>query len=164
MRQPTLSIHQQKGAVAIEFSIIFILLFILFFGIVSFVMPFLLKNNYEDMASNILTEAIATPSSELGSMTADNREKLEKEIEQRAKQSINQSSLPDNWKKTCEGYEGKYVKIKDRIWSACVANPNADKLMPSIKIPLPKDEDGNHQWINIPDLPKELRGEATILR
>lgn len=159
-----LSTDKQKGAVAIEFSLIFILLFILLFGLISFFIPFLLKSHYEEVASNLLKEAIAQPGSELRSLPADKRAEQELVIQQAAREYVEQSSLPEDWKKPCSDYAGNYIKINGNIWSACVANPNTDKIMPSIKLPLPNNEQGERQSISLPNLPKELRGEAIILR
>lgn len=156
--------HQQKGAAAIEFSLFFILLFILFYGLVSFFMPFLLKNHYEQIASNLVKEAIATPGSELGSLSEEKHAELEKKIQARATQYVKQSALPDHWKQPCQGYGNNYIKKDGQSYSACVAHPSADKLMPSLKLPLFKDATGKQQWISLPDIPKELRGEAIILR
>lgn len=132
---------KQQGAASIEFVIVFIVFFMLFYGMVSLTFPLLLKATYEELSAEALREAVT-----LHSFQAD---------PQQAEDAVNavmkNTWLPEKWVKTCNGYTG-YLKINEPIWSVCVGYNELPSILPKITI----------FGFDIVNLPDEISGEATV--
>ncbi|WP_242675179.1 TadE/TadG family type IV pilus assembly protein [Phytopseudomonas dryadis] len=134
----------QRGAVAIEFSIAFIILFMIFYGLVGYSIPFLLSATYQELATEALRDAVRSPHTR-----APTPEQLVLH-QQRVQQSVRNAWLPEAWTQTCAGYDG-YLKT-GAVWSVCVRHANPRAIMPPFSI---------LGW-EVPQLPSEIRGEAKI--
>lgn len=138
------SAHKQRGAVAVEFSIAFIIFFLIFYGLVGYSIPFLLGATYQELATEALRDAIRSP---------DTRAPTPEQLalhQQRVLQTMHNSWLPEAWTQTCTGYDG-FLKTGAQ-WSVCVRHGNPESIMPPFSI---------FGW-KVPQLPSEIRGEATI--
>ncbi|WP_242674777.1 TadE/TadG family type IV pilus assembly protein [Phytopseudomonas daroniae] len=138
------SAHKQRGAVAVEFSIVFIIFFLIFYGLVGYSIPFLLGSTYQELATEALRDTIRTPNTR-----APTAEQLALH-QQRVQQTLHNSWLPEAWAQTCDGYTG-YLKT-GAVWSVCVRHANPEAIMPPFSI---------FGW-KVPQLPSEIRGEAKI--
>ena len=135
---------RQRGAVAIEFSLAFIIFFLVFYGLVGYSLPFLLSATYQELATEALRDAINTPNTR-----APTAEQLLIQ-RQRVEQTVHNSWLPAAWAQPCSGYDG-YLKT-GAVWSVCVRHGNPESIIPPISL---------LGW-KVPQLPDEIRGEAQI--
>jgi len=138
------SAYKQRGAVAVEFSIAFIIFFLIFYGLVGYSIPFLLSATYQELATEALRDAIHSP---------DTRAPTPEQLvlhQQRVLQTMRNSWLPQAWTRTCTGYDG-FLKT-GAVWSVCVRHDNPESIMPPFSI---------FGW-KVPQLPSEIRGEAKI--
>ncbi|SDH24259.1 TadE-like protein [Pseudomonas flavescens] len=136
--------HKQRGAVAVEFSITFVIFFLIFYGMVGYSIPFLLSATYQELATEALRDAIRS---------TDTRAPTAQQLathQQRVLQTMRNSWLPQAWTQTCSGYDG-FLKT-GAVWSVCVRHGNPESIMPALSI---------FGW-KVPQLPSELRGEAKI--
>lgn len=136
--------HTQRGAVAVEFSIAFIIFFMIFYGLVGYSIPFLLGATYQELATEALRDAIHSP---------DTRSPTPQQLalhQQRVLQTMRNSWLPQAWTQPCSGYDG-FLKT-GAVWSVCVRHASPESIMPPFSI---------FGW-KVPQLPSEIRGEAKI--
>ncbi len=138
------SAHKQRGAVAVEFSIAFIIFFLIFYGLVGYSIPFLLSATYQELATEALRDAIRSPD------TRAPTPEQQALYQQRVLQTMRNSWLPEAWMQPCAGYDG-FLKTGAQ-WSVCVRHDNPESIMPPFSI---------FGW-KVPQLPSEIRGEATI--
>lgn len=132
---------KQQGAASIEFVIVFIVFFMLFYGMVSLTFPLLLKATYEELSAEALREAITFRSSQTDPQQAEDA----------VNAVIKNTWLPEKWVKTCNDYTG-YLKTNDPIWSVCVRYNDLSSILPKITL----------LGFDIVNLPDEIRGEAII--
>ncbi|MFA5496287.1 MAG: hypothetical protein WC247_16095 [Porticoccaceae bacterium] len=133
--------RKARGAAAIEFSLVFILLFVVFYGIAGYTVPLLLGISYEELAAEALREAVrvrhlstdADPLAEVQAIISD-------------------SWLPAAWAQPCADYPDGYLKIAGDVWSLCLGHGNPESIIPPFTL---------FDW-QVPRLPDEIRGEASI--
>lgn len=136
---------QQQGAASIEFAFMFVLVFMLFYGMVGYFVPLLLAASYQEVAGEAAREAVLHNYDRGGEGDA-RRLALAKEV-------VEDSWLPNDWKDTCEGYDG-YLRQSAAELSACIRHATPTSIIPQVAI---------FGW-RFPVLPQEIKGEATILR
>jgi hypothetical protein len=135
---------KQQGAASIEFVIVFIVFFMLFYGMVSLTFPLLLKATYEELSAEALREAVT-----LHSFQADPQQT--KNAASAVDAVLENTWLPKKWINTCAGYNS-YLKISDSVWSVCVGHNELPSILPKITI----------FGFDIVNLPDEISGEATV--
>lgn len=138
--------HRQRGAAAIEFAVVFMVFFTIFYGMIGYSIPFLLGATYQELAAEALREAIRT------AHTRGLTEAQRAGHQARVLQSMRNTWLPASWASTCNGYGGAYLKMSGAQWSVCVRHANPESIMPPISL---------LGW-KIPALPSEITGEAVI--
>lgn len=142
------SAHKQRGAVSIEFAAMFVIFFLLFYAVVGYTVPLLLAATYQEVASAALREGIRHHDLLLHNMSADELNKQQ----QKVNEVIAASWLPEKWRKTCGDYSGSYLKSTENVWSVCLRHDKPSDILASISL---------LGW-QVPQLPDEIRGEASI--
>ncbi|WP_375057290.1 TadE family protein [Zobellella sp. DQSA1] len=147
--------RSQIGAASIEFAIVFVLMFVLFYGLVGYTIPLMLGAAYQQLSAEAVRQAVSTPNiyhyhvgTEDPRITA-----IKTNAELKAARVIEDSWLPPGWANRCDGYADSFLKISDDgEWSACVSHNKPSTIMPAISL---------LGW-RIPQLPDEIRGEAKL--
>lgn len=146
----------QTGAASIEFAIIFVLMFVLFYGLVSYAIPLMLGAAYQQLSAEAVRQAVATPNIyHYQASSQDPRiAAIKTHAELKATQVIADSWLPPAWANNCGDYAGSFLKISGdgSEWSACVSHNTPSTIMPALSL---------LGW-KIPQLPDEIRGEAKL--
>jgi len=137
----------QGGAISIEFACLFPTFFLVFYGLVGYSVPLLLAATYQEVASDALREAIRHHELQLGDPAA-----LRASQEARVREVIAASWLPDTWARPCAGYAGSYLRVAGAEWSVCLRHDAPRSILPPLAL---------FDW-EIPSLPEEIRGEASI--
>ena len=133
---------RQKGVASIEFVIVFVIFFMLFYGMLSLAFPLLLSATYEELSAEALREAI----------TVRSRKTDNQKIESSVNLVIKGSWLPKQWAQYCDGYSSSFIKTNDPIWSVCISHNNPSSILPKISL----------LGFDIVNLPSEIHGEAII--
>lgn len=134
--------RQQKGAASIEFAVIFMIFFMLFYGLVAFIFPLFMRATYEELAAEALREAIT--------LRADGKHG---DIEQRINETIARSWLPEAWRQPCTDSGGTFlITTADSQWKVCIGYDKVGQILPSLQI----------NGRKFPPLPQQLSGEAVI--
>jgi hypothetical protein len=132
-----------RGAVAIEFSLVFVLLFMLFYGIAGYFVPLLLGASYQQVAGDALREAVA--------MHFRPGEPID--LQAHVRQHIHRSSIPESWLHTCPGYpDNGFLRMDGAQWQVCLRHAEPASLIPPFRI---------FGW-QVPQLPDDIRGEAAM--
>lgn len=139
--------QRERGAASIEFTMVFIIFFLLFYGLVGYTLPLLLSASYQEIASEGLREAV-----DLYFIANQSNGSTEINIPSYVQQLIERSWIPAEWQETCPGYTEGYLDRQDGIWRVCLRYSDPESIIPPFRI---------FGW-NIPALPDELRGEAVI--
>lgn len=134
---------RQQGAASIEFAFMFVLVFMVFYGMVGYFVPLLLSASYQEIASEAVREAVLHNYVHDGDSIRANL----------AADVVNDSWLPADWKQSCDGYSD-YLQQSSTELSACIRHAAPSTIIPQITL---------FKW-RFPVLPKEIKGEATILR
>ncbi|MBL1376610.1 TadE family protein [Zobellella iuensis] len=146
----------QTGAASIEFAFIFVLMFVLFYGLISYAIPLMLAAAYQQLSAEAVRQAVGTPN--IYHYQADSEDPriaaIKVNAEQKAMQVINDSWLPPGWANSCGDYSGGFLKVSGdgSEWSACVRHATPASIMPALSL---------LGW-QIPQLPEEIRGEARL--
>lgn len=136
--------RHQSGAAAIEFVFIFLIFFVIFYILIIFSFPFLLSATYQQIASEILREAITIGLSSDGNLIPANTA---------AALILDSSRLPTNWLIPCTDFIGFFrIDADAGTLTSCIRHPNPDTLFPRLTLP----------GFNLVNLPEEIRGEASI--
>lgn len=146
----SISTRRQEGAVSIEFVIVFVLFFMLFYGMVTLAFPLLLSATYEELSAEALREAITFHPYE-------NTPNLEETVHGAVNAVIDNSWLPSDWAQPCESADSleepkSFLKINGPVWSVCIRHNNPSSILPKISL----------LGFDIVNLPAEIRGEAII--
>lgn len=141
------SLRTQSGATSIEFAFFFVLLFFLFYGLVGYSMPLLLTATYQEVAADALREAIRHQDLQLGDPIL-----LQASQQVRVRQVIADSWLPADWFASCRGYPDGPLQVTGDLWSVCLRHDNPRSILPPLSL---------LGW-EVPQLPEEIRGEASI--
>lgn len=151
-----LSANSQQGAAAIEFSLVFVILFVIFYGMVGYFIPFLLVSSYEEIAADALASAVREPNyfayEQMDVQQQQSYLQARNEITSRVVES---SWIPPRWREPCSGYGGRYLKVDTSsgiVWSTCLRNSTPNSILPTLSL---------MGW-EIPSLPDEIRGEAQL--
>ncbi|MCK9506646.1 MAG: hypothetical protein M0Q95_21020 [Porticoccaceae bacterium] len=129
---------RSRGAAAIEFSLIFMILLMLLYGIVGYFGPLLLAASYQQVASEALREAV----------TARYQPGEPRDLQQQVSDVIERSWLPPQWVHNCSDYpDPGFLRIDGGLWQVCLRHPSPRNII----LPLP-----------FVQLPNEIRGEATL--
>ena len=148
MRQQLIS-HKQRGLVSLEFALMFVIIFTLFYALIGYTMPFLLAATYQQLASEGVREAVRSSSI----YSVDFNENPDLSVYQNGvEEVITQSWLPKKWAQTCADYGSYYLKVDNNQWSVCLRTAEVKKIVPVFKI---------FTW-EIPSLPEEIKGEAHL--
>ena len=144
--------RKQRGLASLEFALMFIIIFSLFYALIGYAIPLLLGAAYQQLAADGLREAVRQ--SDIYRVTDENSARM---INQAAvKKVIAESWLPDKWAKPCKGYndedEGNYLLVNGDEWSVCIQNDNPGAILPTFSI----------LDFKIPVLPKAIIGEAKL--
>ncbi|MCK9469053.1 MAG: hypothetical protein M0Q49_06505 [Porticoccaceae bacterium] len=132
------SVTRSSGAAAIEFSLIFIILLMLLYGIVGYFGPLLLVASYQQVASEALREAV----------TARYQPGEPRNLQQQVSDVIDRSWLPPRWVHNCEGYpDAGFFQMDGDLWRVCLRHDKPREII----LPLP--------FVQLPD---EIRGEAML--
>lgn len=130
----------ERGAASIEFAVVFIIFFMLFYGLVSFAFPLMMRATYEELSAEALRTAVMMRGQGADQAT----------IEQTVTQVVQDSWLPVKWVQPCPG-AGSYL-ITDSQWRVCIGYDAVHQILPQFSFfgrPLPP-------------LPERLQGEAQI--
>lgn len=123
---------EQDGSVTIEFTLSFVILLALLYGIVGYTMPLLLSASYQQLASDVLREAMVwqhrqqATDAEVGT-----------HIEARIR-AASGSAVP------CQSKSVFFLAENDGLWKVCLS-PNPTAMLPPINLlgmqfpPLPED-------------------------
>ncbi|MDK2352273.1 MULTISPECIES: TadE/TadG family type IV pilus assembly protein [Pseudomonas aeruginosa group] len=144
----------QKGAVAIEFTVVFLLFFALIYGLISYSIPLLMLQSFNDAAAVGARAAVAVDPSEPG---------YEALAETRARDELlaRLAWMPATWRANLEpcagnGQYADYVGATSRI-EVCVQYQYGDPakaIIPVLRFP----------GIGaIPNLPQTLKASANLL-
>jgi hypothetical protein len=136
-----------RGAASIEFTMVFIIFFLLFYGLVGYTLPILLSSSYQEIASEGLREAV-----DLYFVPAEGNGAEEINIPGYVQQLVERSWLPSEWQETCPGYAEGFLDRQDGVWRVCLRYSDPESIIPPFRI---------FGW-SIPALPDEIRGEAVI--
>ena len=139
------STWKMRGGVTIEFTLVFIIFFMLFYSLVGYTLPLLLSASYQEVASDGLREAV-----DLHYVVAANSTEID--IPGRVNQLVARSWIPDKWRETCSGYGEGFLDRQDGIWRVCIRYSQVKSLLPPFTI---------FGW-QVPALPDEIRGEAIM--
>lgn len=135
----------QRGSASIEFSLVFILYFLVFYGMVGYTLPLLLSASYQEIASESLREAVTLH------FASENEGDID--IPARVQTLVQRSWVPNRWLETCDGYNNGYLKQQETIWRVCLRYSSPESIIPTFSI---------FDW-QVPALPHEIRGEAEIM-
>jgi len=136
---------QQQGVASIEFAFMFVIVFAVFYGMISYVIPLLLLSSYNEISAEAVRASVLIPV---------NHEDYPAQVRQTVQAVIDESWLGSrnaSWKDQCEGYEGYVAFDTDRI-SVCIAHNAPEQIIPPITL---------FDW-TFPQLPEALTGEASI--
>lgn len=136
--------HQQ-GAAAIEFAAVFVLFFVLFYAVVGYMLPLLLAATYEEVAADALREAVRHPDVLVATPQIQSAQR------QKVREAIDLLKLPPSWKSVCAD-RSDYLTIVGNLWSVCLRHPDPRSILPPISL----------LGIDVPQLPDEIRGEASL--
>ncbi|MCT7655143.1 hypothetical protein MBH78_11540 [Oceanimonas sp. NS1] len=123
---------------------------------VSYTIPLMLGAAYQQLSAEALRQAVS--SSDIYRYRAGAEDPdvagVAMEAEKKAQEVIATSWLPPQWAHRCESYNEQLLKISGdgSQWSACIRHRQPASIMPSISL---------LGW-KIPQLPDEIRGEASI--
>lgn len=145
-----------KGAASIEMAIVFMLIFSLFYGIVSYAIPLILGAAYQQLSAEVLRKSVSTSDIYIyragtGKEDIDN---ILIKAETLAKKIIKDSWLPEKWAHRCDGYGDNVLSVSadGSEWKACVRHDKPTTIMPVISL----------LGFKIPQLPNEIKGEAIL--
>lgn len=133
---------KSRGAVSIEFSLLFIPIFLLFYGIIGYSAPLVLAASYQQVAADALREAIG-----LHFEAAERFDAQESVLH-----FIDNTWLPDAWARPCDGYGENFLLVMDDTWSVCLRHERPEDIIPPFRI---------FGW-RIPELPDQILGQASI--
>lgn len=139
-----ISTKRQEGAASIEFVIVFVLFFMLFYGMVTLAFPLLLSATYEELSAEALREAITFHPYE-------DTPNLEETVNSAVNAVIENSWLPSQWAQHCKESDS-FIKINGPVWSVCISHNDPSSILPKISL----------FGFDIVNLPAEIRGEAII--
>ena len=134
--------RKQRGAASIEFVIVFVVFFMLFYGMVSLTFPLLLSATYEELSAEALREAITVRSYQTDPQ----------QIESAVNLVIENTWLPKQWVQSCDKDSGSFIKMTDSIWSVCIGHNNPSNILPKITL----------FGLDIVNLPNQISGKAII--
>ena len=146
MKPHTAARTNQQGVASIEFAFVFVLVFMLFYGIISYVIPLLLLSSYNEISAEAVRASVLVPTNQ---SAAD----YEVQVEQTVQTVINESWLGTrnlSWRSSCAG--DKYVTLSANSITVCIAHTNPEQIIPPITL---------FGW-TFPQLPEALIGEAII--
>ncbi|WP_297189364.1 TadE family protein [uncultured Porticoccus sp.] len=146
MATKTISARRRKnrGSATIEFILVFIIIFLLFYGMVGYTLPILLSATYQEIASEGLREAVDLH------FVAEHDSEID--IPGYVRQLVEHSWIPSNWVETCSGFNESFLNRQEGIWRVCLRHSNPESIIPPLRF---------FDW-QIPTLPNEIRGEAVI--
>lgn len=136
--------RKNRGSAAIEFILVFIVIFLLFYGMVGYTLPILLSTTYQEIASESLREAVDLH------FVADHDSEID--IPDYVRQLVEYSWIPSKWVETCPGFNESFLNRHDGIWRVCLRHSHPESIIPPLRF---------FDW-QIPTLPSEIRGEAVI--
>ena len=148
--------HKVKGAASIEMAIVFMLIFSLFYGIISYAIPLILGSVYQQLSAEVLRKSVNT--SDIYLYRADsgdeNIDDILEKAEALSRKIIADSWLPEKWAYRCEGYGDNVLAVSadGSEWKACVRHGQPSSIMPVISL----------LGFNLPQLPDEIKGEASL--
>ncbi|MNN16868.1 hypothetical protein D3C81_1300230 [compost metagenome] len=142
----------QAGVVSIEFAVVFGIFFLLFYALIGYTLPLLLAATYQELSAEALREAIRHPDLLLTDPDEPPGAVVIARQRERVSQVIGNSWLPAAWAQDCTNYPGGYLRVDGDIWSVCLRHASPGTLLPSISL---------FGW-RVPQLPPEIRGEASI--
>ncbi len=134
--------RSQQGAAAIEFTLVFIVLFLLFYGLVGYTIPLLLATTFQDLATNSLRDVV-----ELRPYSDEDMD-----YKARVAAQVNRSWVPENWRQPCPDYQGHFLNNTGDIWRVCIQMDDPTRILPPLSL----------LGVSVPNLPKDIRAEAVI--
>lgn len=145
-----INLKYSRGAAAIEFSLIFIILLMLLYGIVGYFGPLLLAASYQQVASEALREAV----------TARYQPGEPRDLQQQVSDVIDRSWLPPKWVHNCsvgpvcsvdpdssDDPDAGFLQMDGDLWRVCLRHPCPRNIILSLP------------FVQLPD---EIRGEAVM--
>lgn len=142
---------RQQGVASIEFAFMFVIVFAVFYGMISYVIPLLLLSSYNEISAEAVRASALIPVT---------HEDYPAQVRQTVQDIIDESWLGSrnaDWKDQCEGYEGYVAFPSDGTFppdgiSVCIAHNAPAQIIPPITL---------FNW-TFPQLPDALIGEASI--
>lgn len=141
--------RKQRGLASLEFALMFMIIFSLFYALIGYAIPLLLGAAYQQLAADGLREAVR--SSSIYSIDFNDNPDLSA-YQTEVTAVIAESWLPKKWAQTCTDYGNHYLKVDNNQWSVCLRNPEVKKILPVFKF---------FSW-EVPSLPEEIKGEARL--
>ncbi|WP_460417054.1 TadE/TadG family type IV pilus assembly protein [Pseudomonas sp. microsymbiont 2] len=138
---------QQKGAVAIEFVVVFMVFFSVFYGLVSYALPMLMLQSFNQASSEAVRRCVAVdPASKT----------YELDVEGLARQVIGQQL---SWMPDALGFnvitDTKVTVGSDKVLTVLIDYPRSrlTSVLPTLVLPVIGD---------VPKLPERLQAQASL--
>lgn len=141
--------HKQKGAAAIEFALVFIIFFAVFYGVVSYSIPLLLMQTFNEVSAEAVRQAVAVDPTTAGTgYTA-----LVKSTASTAVTTI----MSKSWLPTSLGFNASYVSVTlaGNVLTVTISYPSShlNAVIPFLTLP------GIGQ---VPNLPTSLTASSSL--
>lgn len=130
-----------RGSASIEFCLVFILLFMVFYGAAGYTMPLLLSASYQEIAAKSLREAVRLQAESLDDAG----------LQQSVRDVVDRSWPANTWAEPCAGYGEDFLLIAEEQWKVCLRT-NPESIIPVFTL---------FNW-QVPALPDDIRAEAAI--
>ncbi|MFP3516083.1 TadE/TadG family type IV pilus assembly protein [Pseudomonas sp. SIMBA_077] len=140
--------HQQKGAVAIEFALVFVVFFAVLYGVISYSLPLLLVQSFNHSTAEAVRRSVAVDPTSLSDAA------YKKAVEDVATGVLNEKL---SW--VPSGIEGSIQKVaaydpatKQLTVTVTLPADELSTLMPVLKLP----------GITVPSLPETLTAQSSL--
>lgn len=141
----------QTGAASIEFTVSFVFLLVLLYGIVGFTMPLLLSASYQQAASDALREALVWQHRQQATDEAV-KEHVQDTLAVTASSAVPcQDEAQDETQEQEKAYFFRVDEKQDGLWRVCLS-PSPATMLPPI----------NLLGIEFPPLPEEIKVTAAL--
>lgn len=138
---------KQRGSVTIEFTISFVILLTLLYGIVGYTMPLLLSASYQQAASDALREALVWQHRQQATDEAV-KEHIQDTLAVTASSAV---PCQDETQEQEKAYFFRVDEKQDGLWRVCLS-PGPATMLPPI----------NLLGIEFPPLPEEIKVTAAL--
>lgn len=138
---------RERGAAAIEFAIVSMVFFMVFYAIVGYAMPLLMLLTFNELSAEATRRAVRV----------EPGEGFEQRVATQVTNALNESWLPADWRGPCDGYNGQFYKLSvdngRPMLEVCIQYDYAtNPIIPIIHL----------GGISIPSVPDVLKGKTSI--